>query len=82
MPLPSTAPAPLIFSGHETFVLRSNWLKKAYDLLVVNPRLFFEEDAFVQLGVGKNMARVLTEIGPARALTEDRATQLGLPQHR
>ena len=25
-------PASLTFSGHETFVLRSNWLKKAYDL--------------------------------------------------
>lgn len=55
------APAPLAtaqltFSGHETFVLRSNWLKKAYDLLQERPDLFFLEDAFVRLGVGKNMA--------------------------
>jgi hypothetical protein len=44
------------FSGHETFVLRSNWLKKAYDLLQDRPDLFALEDAFVRLGVGKNMA--------------------------
>ncbi|HWQ14387.1 MAG TPA: DUF4007 family protein [Roseiflexaceae bacterium] len=51
------APAALTFSGHETFVLRSNWLKKAYDLLQERPDLFFLEDAFVRLGVGKNMAQ-------------------------
>jgi hypothetical protein len=45
------------FSGHETFVLRSNWLKKAYDLLLDHPDLFYLEDAFVRLGVGKNMAQ-------------------------
>jgi hypothetical protein len=56
--MPSITPsdAPLTFSGHETFVLRSNWLKKAYDLLQEHPDLFFLEDAFVRLGVGKNMA--------------------------
>jgi hypothetical protein len=48
--------AALTFSGHETFVLRSNWLKKAYDLLHDRPDLFSLEDAFVRLGVGKNMA--------------------------
>jgi hypothetical protein len=49
--------AALTFSGHETFVLRSNWLKKAYDLLQERPGLFALEDAFVRLGVGKNMAQ-------------------------
>ncbi len=49
-----TAPT---FSGHETFALRSNWLKKAYDILRCTPDLFYREDAFVQLGVGKNMAQ-------------------------
>jgi hypothetical protein len=44
------------FSGHETFALRSNWLKKAYDILCYTPDLFYREDAFVLLGVGKNMA--------------------------
>lgn len=51
-PLPS-----LTFSGHETFVLRSNWLKKAFDVLLEIPDLFHREDAFVLLGVGKNMAQ-------------------------
>ncbi|PDW03840.1 DUF4007 family protein [Candidatus Viridilinea mediisalina] len=46
----------LSFSGHETFVLRGNWLKKAYDLLLTTPDLFTRKDAFVLLGVGKNMA--------------------------
>lgn len=45
------------FSGHETFALRSNWLKKAYDLLCARPDLFSGDTAFVQLGVGKNMAQ-------------------------
>ncbi|EFO79650.1 hypothetical protein OSCT_2514 [Oscillochloris trichoides DG-6] len=49
-------PALLSFSGHETFILRSHWLKKAYDLLRSQPDLFSLEDAFVRLGVGKNMA--------------------------
>ncbi|HMO58966.1 MAG TPA: DUF4007 family protein [Roseiflexaceae bacterium] len=53
------SPASFSFSGHETFVLRSNWLKKAYDLLREQPDLFFREDAFVRLGVGKNMANAI-----------------------
>jgi hypothetical protein len=48
---------PLTFSGHETFALRSTWLKKAFDLLIETPDLFFQEDTFVRLGVGKNMAQ-------------------------
>jgi hypothetical protein len=51
------------FSGHETFVLRSNWLKKAYDLLQQSPDLFFKEDAFIRLGVGKNMAQSIRHWG-------------------
>lgn len=54
-----------IFSGHETFVLRSNWLKKAYDLLQETPELFSLEDAFVRLGVGKNMAQSIRFWGRA-----------------
>jgi Protein of unknown function (DUF4007) len=52
-----------IFSGHETFALRGNWLKKAYDLLCVMPDLFSREDAFVRLGVGKNMAQSIRHWG-------------------
>lgn len=52
-------PANPTFSGHETFALRSNWLKKAYDILRYTPDLFYREDAFVLLGVGKNMAQAI-----------------------
>jgi hypothetical protein len=57
--------ASLSFSGHETFVLRSNWLKKAYDILQSQPDLFYLEDAFVRLGVGKNMAQSIRFWGRA-----------------
>lgn len=63
---PSALPvAALSFSGHETFILRSNWLKKAYDLLRDQPDLFSLEDAFVRLGVGKNMAHSIRHWGRA-----------------
>ncbi len=45
------------FSGHETFVLRSSWLKKGYDVIQAYPDLFAQPDAYVKLGVGKNMAQ-------------------------
>jgi hypothetical protein len=77
--------ATLTFSGHETFVLRSNWLKKAYDLLQEFPDLFFLEDAFVRLGVGKNMAQSIRFWGRACNIFErmengagHRATELGM----
>lgn len=56
-------PSALTFSGHETFILRSNWLKKAYDLLRSDPELFYHDDAFVRLGVGKNMAQSIRHWG-------------------
>lgn len=51
---PSFSPT---FSGHETFVLRSTWLKKGYDVIKKHPDLFSQPDAYVKLGVGKNMAQ-------------------------
>ena len=66
-PLPSVG---LTFSGHETFVLRSNWLKKAYDLLQGDGELFSREDAFVRLGVGKNMALSIRFWGRACGIFE------------
>lgn len=80
-PTPRSAAA-LTFSGHETFVLRSNWLKKAYDLLQHHPDLFLLEDAFVRLGVGKNMAQSIRFWGRVcgvfeRAEDGHRATRLG-----
>lgn len=63
-PRPSSDITPT-FSGHETFVLRSTWLKKAYDVLHETPDLFSRDDAFVLLGVGKNMAQSIRFWGRA-----------------
>jgi len=42
------------FSGHESFQCRHLWLKKGYDF-VNNKKSFNNDDAVVELGVGKNM---------------------------
>lgn len=42
------------FSGHDSFQCRQLWLKKGYDY-VQEGKSFNNEDAVVQLGVGKNM---------------------------
>ena len=42
------------FSGHDSFQCRQLWLKKGYDY-VQEGRNFNDDDAVVQLGVGKNM---------------------------
>jgi hypothetical protein len=42
------------FSGHDSFQCRQLWLKKGYDY-VIKRKNFNDEDAVVQLGVGKNM---------------------------
>lgn len=42
------------FSGHDSFQCRHLWLKKGYDF-VKNGRSFNDDDAVVELGVGKNM---------------------------
>ncbi len=42
------------FSGHDSFQCRQLWLKKGYDF-VQQGKNFNDEDAVVQLGVGKNM---------------------------
>lgn len=44
----------LTFSGHDTFHCRHLWLKKGYDF-IKKGRKFTDEDAVVELGVGKNM---------------------------
>ncbi len=45
-------------SGHESFPCRYTWLPKAVRGLKENPKLFSdEEEAMVNLGVGKNMVR-------------------------
>jgi Protein of unknown function (DUF4007) len=45
-------------SGHESFPCRYTWLPKAVRTLTKSPRIFAnEEQAMVELGVGKNMVR-------------------------
>ncbi|MCS7059707.1 MAG: DUF4007 family protein [Anaerolineae bacterium] len=46
----------LPFGGHEKFTFRHSWLKKGLDAVTEDPLVFGREDAFVTLGVGKNMA--------------------------
>jgi hypothetical protein len=46
------------FSGHESFACRYAWLPKAYRALAHDPLVLAdEEQAMVELGVGKNMVR-------------------------
>src|ERR1035441_4098473 len=47
----------LSFSGHETFVFRHAWLKKAVDAVEEDRAIFTQDNAIVTLGVGKNMVR-------------------------
>jgi len=54
----AAAPSRLTFSGHDTFHCRHMWLKRGYDF-VKKGRKFSEEDAVVELGVGKNMVAAI-----------------------
>lgn len=48
------------FSGHETFACRFAWLPKAVRLIARNPSaLSDDEQAILELGLGKNMVRAL-----------------------
>ncbi|MEJ5223071.1 MAG: DUF4007 family protein [Anaerolineales bacterium] len=47
-----------IFGGHEKFVFRHGWLKKGVDAILKSGGLVFAQDqALIELGVGKNMVR-------------------------
>ncbi|MEK7994347.1 MAG: DUF4007 family protein [Planctomycetota bacterium] len=61
----------LSFSGHETFVFRYGWLKKAVDAVRENPSIFTSEDAMVVLGVGKNMVRSIRHWGLAAGVLDE-----------
>ena len=54
MILENTEIAKYTFSGHDSFQCRQLWLKKGYNY-VQEGKNFNDEDAVVQLGVGKNM---------------------------
>jgi hypothetical protein len=52
-------PSPPSFAGHQTFAMRSAWLKKGLDALQKDARVFTADDALVTLGVGKNMVSAI-----------------------
>lgn len=43
------------FGRHETFALRYSWLSKGFHALKKTPNVFDNDDAVVELGVGRNM---------------------------
>jgi hypothetical protein len=59
------------FSGHETFICKQFWLKKGYDFLQ-NGNKFGDEDAVVDLGVGKNMVSAIAFWMKAFGLCDDK----------
>ncbi|HEX5152794.1 MAG TPA: DUF4007 family protein [Parafilimonas sp.] len=46
------------FSGHDSFQCRQLWLKKGFDF-IQEKQAFYNEDAVVKLGVGKNMVSAI-----------------------
>ncbi len=48
-------PKKVAFGRHETFILRYSWLTKGYQAIQNNPLIFSDDNATVELGVGKNM---------------------------
>jgi hypothetical protein len=46
------------FAGHETFTCKNYWLKKGYDHISEGKK--FNDDAVIDLGVGKNMVNSIS----------------------
>ncbi|NPV84907.1 MAG: DUF4007 family protein [Anaerolineae bacterium] len=78
MLLSTPIPSRPAFGGHEKFVFRQGWLKKAIDAAQQDPAVFSKEDAFVHLGVGKNMAASIRYWGLATGLLENVLHQRGI----
>jgi hypothetical protein len=66
------------FSGHEKFQCRQLWLKKGYDYIKTGSS-FSDEDAVIDLGVGKNMVSSIRHWLKAFGITnsEDNITEFG-----
>lgn len=66
------------FSGHDKFHCRHLWLKKGYDYLQLQ-KSFSDEDAVIDLGVGKNMVGSIRFWLKAFGITNnhDKATLIG-----
>lgn len=60
-----------VFARHETFHPRFGWLKKGFDCAAKDTKIFLDENAPVQLGVGKNMVRSIRYWCNAFDLLED-----------
>jgi len=58
------------FSGHETFPLRTNWLKKAVDAIDEDSTVFQSDSAIAKFGVGKNMVRSIRHWGLTSGMIE------------
>jgi hypothetical protein len=65
------------FSGHETFVFRHSWLKKAVDAVAKDPEVFTKDGAIVTLGVGKNMVRSIRHWGLATGVLAEEPKSRG-----
>ena len=63
------------FAHHESFHLRYGWLKKAYDQIKTDNKIFSREDAPVKLGVGKNMVRAIKFWGIASKMFQVKGIQ-------
>jgi hypothetical protein len=60
-----------IFSGHETFPFRYQWLPKAIKEASRNGCIFSDPDAVVTLGVGKNMVKSIRHWSLAAGILEE-----------
>ncbi|OPY77738.1 MAG: hypothetical protein A4E65_02626 [Syntrophorhabdus sp. PtaU1.Bin153] len=61
------------FSGHETFVFRHGWLEKGYRFVKAG-KSFGDENAIVDLGVGKNMVESIRYWCEATTITVEGKT--------
>ena len=59
------------FARHETFHIRTGWLRKGLNALKENEHIFLEEDAMEELGIGKNMVSSLRYWLQATGLTKE-----------
>ncbi len=61
-----------IFARHETFHPRYGWFRKAYSTAALRQTGFTEDDAPINMGVGKNMVRAIKFWGQAaKVITKD-----------
>ena len=61
--------------GHETFCIREGWLSKGMEAVEKNPRVFLENSAADELGVGANMAKAIRYWLKATGLTKEKIGQ-------